>query len=189
MIYFIGGAPRTGKTILAQRISADLRIGWISTDLLWQVLQTKKVAGTNIEWDASPAAITATAEWFFPCLERFVWGINSQAENYVIEGVAFLPEQIAQLSAKYPVRAVFLGCSKMTLERFDQFPGRSPGYSFLPEAVRRQFAQDIPTWSEFIRQETVRFGNPYVDMSNDFQSGLDEAASLLTSGELYTLST
>jgi len=189
MIYFIGGAPRTGKTILGQRISADLRSGWISTDLLWQVLQTKKVEGTNIEWDASPAAIAATAEWFFPCLERFVWGINSQAENYVIEGVAFLPDQIAQLLANYPIRTVFLGCSKMTLERFDRFPGRSPGYSFLPEEVRRQFAQDIPTWSEFIRQETGRFAYPYVDMGDDFQSGLDKAASLLTSGELHSLST
>ncbi len=180
MIYFIGGAPRAGKTILGQRISADLRIGWISTDLLWQVLQSKKVEGTNIEWDASPTAITATAEWFFPCLERFVWGINTQAENYVIEGVAFLPEQIAKLSANYPIRAVFLGCSKMTLERFDRFPGRSPGYSFLPEGVRRQFAHDIPTWSEFVRKETLRFGFPYIDTSDDFRSDMDKAASLLT---------
>jgi 2-phosphoglycerate kinase len=41
MIYLIGGAPRTGKTILAQRISARLGIGWISTDLLMESLRVK----------------------------------------------------------------------------------------------------------------------------------------------------
>jgi len=39
-------------------------------------------------------AIVAAAEWFFPCLQRFVLGVNSMAESYVVEGVDFLPEQI-----------------------------------------------------------------------------------------------
>ena len=34
MIYFVGGAPRVGKSILCQQIAAKLAIGWISTDLL-----------------------------------------------------------------------------------------------------------------------------------------------------------
>ena len=41
MIYFIGGAPRVGKSILAQQISAHLRIGWVSTDLLMTQLRVK----------------------------------------------------------------------------------------------------------------------------------------------------
>jgi 2-phosphoglycerate kinase len=180
MIYIIGGAPRTGKSILAQKISAKLKIGWISTDLLVELLRAKNVAGTKSEWNASPEAITTAAEWFFPCLERFVWGVASMAESYVIEGVDFLPGQIAQLSPHYQIRPVFLGCSQMTLERFDNFPGRSPGYAFLPAEMRRQFAQDIPLYSQFVRQEAERFSYPYVDMSNDFHSRLNEAEALLT---------
>jgi hypothetical protein len=180
MIYIIGGAPRTGKSILAQQISAKLKIGWISTDLLVELLRAKNVAGTKSEWNASPEAITTAAEWFFPCLERFVWGVASMAESYVIEGVDFLPAQIAQLSAHYQIRAVFLGCSKMTLERFDNFPGRSPGYAFLPEEMRRQFSHDVPLKSEFVRQEAERFGYPYIDMSDDFHSRLNEAEAVLT---------
>jgi 2-phosphoglycerate kinase len=182
MIYLVGGAPRVGKSILGQRIAAKLKIGWISTDLLWELLRAKNVEGTNIGWNAAPEAIAATAEWFYPCLERFVWGITSLAESYVIEGVAFLPAQIAQLSAQYEIRSVFLGCSKMTLERFDRFPGRSRGYTSLPQEIRRQFAQDIPLWSEFVRQESERFGYPYVDMSDDFPSCLSEADVILTAG-------
>lgn len=182
MIYLVGGAPRAGKSILGQRISANLKIGWISTDLLLELLRVKNEAGVKVAWNAAPEAIAAAAEWFFPYLERFVWGVSSLAENYVIEGVDFLPAQVAQLSAQYQIRPVFLGCSSMTLERFDQFPGRSRGYAGLPEAMQRQIVQDVPLWSEFVRQEAERFDHPYVDMSDDFPSRLSEAEAVLTAG-------
>ena len=168
MIYLVGGAPRTGKTILGQRISSKLGIGWVSTDLLVQLLKVAGIEGVKTEWNAAPEAIRADAEWFFPYLERFVWGVSSLAEDYVIEGVDFLPAQVAQLSTQYQIRSVFLGCSRMTLEDFDQFPGRSRGYGGLPEEMRRRIVQDVPRWSEFIRRECERFDYPYVDMVFDF---------------------
>ena len=109
--------------------------------------------------------------------------LSSLAENYVVEGVDFLPAQVRQLSAQYQVRSLFLGCSQMTLETFDQFPGRSRGYSYLPEEMRRQIVLDVPLWSEFIRREAERFGYPYFDMIGDFSQRLDEAESLLTTVE------
>src|SRR5512142_3236008 len=144
MIYLIGGAPRAGKSILGQQISAKLRVGWVSTDLLEELLRLKKEEGVKAGWNAAPEVITANAEWFFPYLERFIWGVDSLAENYVIEGVDFLPAQVAQLSNKYQISSAFLGCSRMTLETCDQFPGRSRGYGYLPEQVRRQIVLDVP---------------------------------------------
>ncbi len=182
MIYLIGGAPRAGKTILGQRISTQLKVGWVSTDLLMELLRVKQEEGVKAEWNATPEAIIANAEWFFPYLERFIWGVSSLAEHYVIEGVDFLPAQIIELSTQYQIRSVFLGCSQMTLESLDQFPGHSHGYSRLPEAMRRQIVQDVPLWSEFIRQEAQRFGSPYIDMLSDFPDRLQEAEALLTIG-------
>jgi hypothetical protein len=181
MIYLIGGAPRAGKSILCQQVSAKLKVGWISTDLIMELLRLKDEEGIKKEWNASLEAITADAEWFFPYLERFIWGISSMAEDYAIEGVDFLPVQIAPLSTKYVIRSVFLGRSSITLDVFDQFPGRSPGYSYLPEEMRRQIVRDVPLWSEFIRREAECFGYPYVDMAGDFPTGLREAEALLTS--------
>lgn len=180
MIYLIGGAPRAGKSILGQRVAAEFKIGWVSTDLLFTILGMTNVEGIKKEWDASPEAITTNAEWFFPYLERFIWGASSLAEDYLIEGVGFLPAQVKQLSAQYQPKAVFLGCSKMTLEYFDQFPGRSRGYSGLPEELRRQYAKDVAPWSEFIRQECERFGYPYIDTGIDFPQQLAKAESILT---------
>lgn len=182
MIYFVGGAPRAGKSILGQRLSARLKIGWVSTDLLMELLRVKKAEGVKVEWNAAPEAIAANAEWFFPYLERFVWGVSSLAENYVIEGVDFLPAQVAQLSNQYQIRAVFLGCSSMTLEGFDRFPGCSRGYGSLPEEMRRQIVQDVPLWSEFIQQECERFGYPFVDMASGFSQRLQEAEVVLMTG-------
>jgi hypothetical protein len=147
-----------------------------------ELLRVANAAGRKMKWDAVPEAITANAEWFFPYLERFVWGVSSLAGHYVIEGVDFLPAQVAQLSARYPIRAVFLGCSRLTLEGLTQFPGRSPGYGSLPEAQRRQIVEDVPRWSAFIRQEADRFGYTYVDMVGDFPQRLAEAEMVLTTG-------
>jgi hypothetical protein len=72
----------------------------------------------------------------------------------------------------------------MTLERFDRFPGYSPGYAFLPEETRRQFSQDIPFWSEFIRQQAEVYSLPYVDMVGDFYSRLSEAEAVLTADRI-----
>ena len=181
MIYFIGGAPRAGKSLLGQRLCTTLKVGWVSTDLLMDLLRVANAAGHKTKWDAAPGAITANAEWFFPYLERYVWGVSSLADHYVIEGVDFLPAQVAQLSTQYRIRAVFLGCSRLTLEGFNQFSGRS-GYGSLPEAQRRQIVEDVPRWSEFIRQEADRFGYAYVDMVSDFPQRLAEAETVLTAG-------
>ncbi len=180
MIYLIGGAPRAGKSILGQRVAAQLQIGWISTDLILPLLRMTQVEGVKTEWNAAPEAIATNAEWFFPYLERLVWGATCLADNYLIEGVDFLPAQVKQLSAQYPIQALFLGCAQMTLEHFDQFPGRSHGYSGLPEAVRRRFAQDVSAWSAFIARECNHFGYAYIDTANDFSQKLAQAESILT---------
>lgn len=182
MIYLIGGAPRTGKSILGQQVAVTLQSSWLSTDILKDLLSVKNAEATPVAWNAAPSAITANAENFFPYLERFIWGVSSLADSYVIDGVDFLPAQVAQLAAQYPLRAVFLGCGQMTLAHFDRFPGRSHGYAHLPEAMRCQIVHDVPRWSAFIQHEADRFGYPYIDMSDDFPARLKKAEALLTNG-------
>ena len=180
MIYLVGGAPRAGKSVLAQRVSAKLRIGWISTDVLRELLALRDAERTKAEWNATPEMIAGKAEKFYPYLERFVWGISSLADNYLIEGVELLPSQVMTLSAQYQVRSVFLGCSEMTMERFDRFPGRSRGYAALPDMMRRQIVHDVPLWSEFIHRQAEQFGYPYIDMACDFPARVEEANAMLT---------
>jgi hypothetical protein len=147
-----------------------------------ELLRLRRADGIKSEWNAAPEVISANAEWFFPYLERLIWGASSLADSYVVEGVDFLPSQAIQLSGKYLIRAVFLGCSKMTLEKIDRFPGRSPGYAGLPEDLRHKIARDVPLWSEFIRQEAARFGLAYIDTANGFPERMAEAEAVLAKG-------
>lgn len=179
MIYLVGGAPRVGKSILGQRTAATQRIGWISTDVLVELLRVQTGNVPHIKWN-DPATIETSADWFFPYLERFVWGTSSLADGYVIEGAHFLPRHIATLGSRYSLRCVFLGCSNMTHERFEQFPGRSQGYVGLPEEMRQQIVQHVPMHSERIRRESARFGFPYVDTAGDFEARLHAAHHALT---------
>ena len=179
MIYLIGGAPRTGTSILGQQFAANRRISWISTDLIMELLRVKGDEAVKTAWDAAPQAIESNAEWFYPYLERFVWGISAQVDGYVIEGVDFLPKQVAQLAAEYRVRTVFLGSSKMTIDQFDRYPGKSPGYATLPIEMRRQIVRDIPRWSEYIQREASTYGFPYVDMADGFRARVAEAEAIL----------
>lgn len=179
MIYLVGGAPRTGKSLLSHRLAAAQRMGWIGTDLLFELLRVANDPGVPMEWNAAPDAIRGTAEWFKPYLDRFLWGLRSQADSYLIEGVGFLPEHVVAYAREYEVRAVFLGCSIMTLERFNAYPGRSPGYGQLPEAIRRQIASDIPAWSAYVERECVKWDVPYVDLARDFPEGQRQASRVL----------
>jgi hypothetical protein len=62
MIYLIGRAARAGKSIRGQQLAAQLRIGWVSTDLLTELLRRKDEAGIKREWNANPKAIRANPE-------------------------------------------------------------------------------------------------------------------------------
>jgi 2-phosphoglycerate kinase len=175
MIYLIGGAPRSGKSTLCQRFARGHRFGWIATDVIKELLPHT----TESQWNASPEAIAVVARRFAPYLEKIVWGVSSLASNYVIEGVEICPEQVADLSRRFDIRSVFLGCSAMTLERFDRFPGKSQGYAGLSKDVRARMSADIPMWSSFVRDEAKRYGLPYIDTSDGFESRLDDAVAEL----------
>jgi hypothetical protein len=175
----IGGAPRTGKTILGQRLAGKHQLGWISTDILMDLLRVKGEDDVQTKWDAAPEAVAGNAEYFFPYLRQFVWSVNARFGSYLIEGVHFLPAQVAQLETEFQIRSVFLGCSEMSLDRLDQFPGHSRGYAFLPDDVRNTIIADIPPWSDLVQQQAKQYGYTFIDMIDDFPSRLNDAEEAL----------
>ena len=175
MIYLIGGAPRSGKSTLCQRFAGERGFGWIATDVIRELLPRPE----DSQWDPSPEAIAAVSDWFAPYLEKIVWGVSSLASDYVIEGVEISPKRVADLSGRFDVRSVFLGCSTMTLDRFDRYPGKSPGYAALSKDVRSRMSADIPIWSAAVCREARRHELPYVDTCGDFESRLADAVAEL----------
>ena len=53
MIYLIGGAPRTGKSILGQQVAVALQSSWLSTDILKDLLRVKNAEATPVAWNCA----------------------------------------------------------------------------------------------------------------------------------------
>jgi hypothetical protein len=178
LIHLIGGAPRVGKTLLAERVARDLGAGWISTDVLTTVIRVGVPDLTHIDWGDTDG-IPAHAERFFPYLERLTWGIASLAAPYVIEGVDFLPAQAAELQTRFAIRSVFLGNTRMTATRLGTHLGRQPWLAGTSPEQLRSMAGHIVDHTALIDRECARLGLAFIDMAGDFDQRSLEAAAVL----------
>lgn len=58
----------------------------------------------------------------------------------------------------------------MTLERFEHFPGYSPGHIGLPRDLRQQIVQHVPVHGELVQWEAEQFGLYVTPRSADPQA-------------------
>ena len=131
MIYFIGGAPRVGKTQLAKKLSQKTGLSWISTDNLRESLPHLETIPKNhsilrywIGWED----LEFTKSVFKPSIKEiirrqneeskevaklvkgFVESLTYNSRDFVIEGVALLPEFYDQaFLKKHKVKFVCVG--------------------------------------------------------------------------------
>jgi len=181
LIHLIGGPPRVGKTLLAERVARGIGASWISTDIIRSVIEVGQPGLTHIVWGET-AGIQAHAASFFPYLDRLLWGVDSLRGPYVIEGVDFLPEQAVRLAEHYPVRSVFLGHSAMTGSILRDHFGRQPWLAGTAPEQLRLMAEHIVGHTELVKQECIRLGVAFVDIAGDFDRKLAEAETRLLTG-------
>jgi hypothetical protein len=181
LIHLIGGPPRVGKTLLAERVARQLAASWISTDVIRTVIETGVPDLTHIAW-GDLDGIPAHAARFFPYLDRLVWGVASSRTPWVIEGVDFLPAQAAELAQRYPVRSVFLGNSGITGSVLGANLGRQPWLAGTTDDQFELMASHVVGHTALVQRECTRLGIPFVDLAGDFDRMLTEAAASLQNG-------
>lgn len=128
MIYLIGGAPRTGKTTLAKKLSSKLKISWVSTDTLeviareyiskkdlekaypYTTLRREKGARNNDEFYNKHSTkkiirlLKAQAATNQPAVEAMVANEIDNGNDYILEGYHLIPSFVAKLIKKYGKR-------------------------------------------------------------------------------------
>ena len=107
MLYLISGTSRSGKTIVAKKLSVQKGISYLSLD--WIVMGfTNGVPEYGIHDMLFPDEI-AERSWSFlkAMFESMLWS----EVNYIVEGEAILPELIVELCKKYPnkLKICFVG--------------------------------------------------------------------------------
>lgn len=133
MIYLIGGPPRSGKTTLAKRLAARLRIGWVPVDILESIVREytpkdnrkklfpknlfrKAINGSNDKMYQTFSAPEITDAYIrqgktsWQAVEIFVSNCIQDAHDFIIEGYQIHPHLVMKLTKKFPheIRSVFL---------------------------------------------------------------------------------
>jgi 2-phosphoglycerate kinase len=195
MIYFLGGPPRVGKSIIAGAITGQHGISAISTDSLGAVLETVLspeaepglfvVSRLNEMPEADRISLMAEnptrridyqieeSKAVWRAVVAFVNREQEEGRDLLVEGVAVLPELVAQLEG-VDYRAVFVGNQgrkqgdniKRSANENEHDWMRHAGDEYIAA-----FAAFVAAMSSYIEKEARRCRFEYIEMDSQPLSG------------------
>jgi hypothetical protein len=110
MIYFVGGASRSGKSLLPTRLLARAGVPWLALDVLRMGL-VRGVPCLCLDPDVGDL-VEAARLW--PVVRAMAENLIDDGRSYLIEGVCLDPFDVAPLVARGDARACFLGYPRLT---------------------------------------------------------------------------
>jgi hypothetical protein len=126
-LYLVGGAPRVGKSALAQRLLRADGIPWLPTDVVRTVL--RRVLPELDAVDQDPVDAARQAEVMYPHIEQAAQVCAEEAGQFLIEGFELSPSHPARLQAALApitVRACFLGHATFSPGDLASYRGPKP---------------------------------------------------------------
>jgi hypothetical protein len=97
----------------------------------------------------------------------------------MIEGVGFMPSQVAGLPASIERRACFVGMSTVNAADIDIHTGANDWHRGLSDEDAGRLPSWIGEWSRIIERECQVHAIPYVDLSGDWRAGAVRVATVL----------
>jgi len=205
MIFLIGGAPKTGKTTLAKKLSKVINISWISVDIIRQIARkytdpslhekmfpintiVKKIPKNNDLLYARYSIqeiIDACQKQGVSCYEAIEIMTISNAE-FIIEGHQVTPELVEKLLAKYGkkklIKAIFLSKTnrKKIVQGFIKNP--APDDWIITATKDREttfpkIAEMIAQYSAYFEFEVQKYGLELIKTDEDFDAKIQSAIS------------
>jgi hypothetical protein len=180
-LYLVGGAPRVGKSSLAQRLLELDGIPFLPTDVLRTVL--RRVLPELDAIDQDPVDASLLAEFMYPHIEQAAEVCVEEVACFLIEGFELSPSYLARLQAaleQTEVRGCFLGHGSFSVEDLAGYRGPKPQHRGAARAELREAAAWIRRRSRQLREECGEAGVPYVDVGElGFEAAMLQARRLL----------
>jgi hypothetical protein len=177
VLYLVGGAPRVGKSSLAQRLLAVDGIPWLPTDVLRTVL--RRVLPELDAIDQDPVNASVLAEFMYPHVEQAAEVCAEEAERFLIEGFELSPSYPARLRAaleRTEIRVCFLGHGTFSIADLAGYRGPKPQHHGASRGELSEAADWIRLRSRQLRDECADAGVPYVDVGEvGFEAAMVEA--------------
>lgn len=209
MIYLIGGAPRCGKTTLAQKLSKDLKISWLAADSLEgvvaaylsksdltklfpkSVMRKKTKRSNDLMYDTySTKEITDVyikqAQAIWKATRALIQASIYEGHDLIIEGYQLQPKLVAQLQKDFKeVKAVMLVKTDLESIIAGALNSTNKNDWFIsntekPETYRKMGLM-IEKYSAYIIKEGRNYHLRVIDSSSNFKKSVNLAAKHLKS--------
>jgi predicted kinase len=178
----VGGAPRVGKSTLAQRPLRGDGIHWLPTDVIRTVL--RRVVPDLDALDQDPVDPALLSEFMYPHIEQAAEVCAEEAERFLIDGFELAPWYRYRLRADVPgieVRACFLGHEMFGAVDLADYHDPKPQHEDTMSVAELEAAAAwIRARSRQLRNECRDAGLFYVDVAEaGFETAMTEARRAL----------
>lgn len=197
-IVLIGGSPTAGKSYAARKIAEELRLPWISTDTIREMMRkivnkgdypflflhdkaTSKMGVTFLNKHSAKKIVEIENQE-----SADVWkGIKAIIDtdyvwsNYIIEGVAILPKFAFKIRNKN-IKVLFLIDEDINRIRKTIFTrGLWDEANRYPDSVKEKEVVWVLEFNEYIKKEAKKYGFPVVSVGNR-KNYLNEIKKIIT---------
>jgi 2-phosphoglycerate kinase len=189
MIYFLGGPPRVGKSIIADQIRRETSINVISTDSIGAALE-KILTPENVpdlfvfqKYNELPLVekanlllkdpakhidnIKRESHVIWQALEAFVRKEYEEHRDVLIEGVAVLPHLVSRIE-DIPYGVVFIGNQGKNHKENIKKSIKSNKHDWMNNASDQYIeacAIFVNQMSKYVERESKNFSFEYIEMS------------------------
>ncbi len=190
MLYLIGGASRSGKTLVAQYLLEKHQVPRFSVDYFTTALQRGNPSlGIRHEENR-----VDRSNKLWPYLKPLLSNLLHEEPSYTVEGEALSPRLVSEFLDENPdrARACFLGYSSSDLETkladTKTFTGRINNWiaGVSPEEVRNCIASGIQD-SRDLERDCTAYRLQFFDISSDFHNNIQLVGNFLKNGSLKEL--
>jgi len=184
MLYFLGGAARSGKSIITRQILAEKGIPFLCLDHLAHGV-ANTIPQLHIDLNSDDASV---GEHMWSLVKSMAKMIIKDRIDYLIEGASLQPKHANELAIEFPneVRAVFIGDADAdTGEKFKHIKtyggGADDWMMKFDDMVIKSEVERLKLVSTVLRDECVKFQIRYIEMSQDFDKSTKEVIEYLAS--------
>lgn len=186
MMYLIGGAPRLGKSILAQKMLNEKSIPWFSTDVLCM-----KTEGAAMQFSevmhlgaAQVVRIQLTkAQLMTKTLQYFIERQMETPSDFTLEGVHLLPSLVSQLHKRQSadVKSMFVVSfdRELVLSGLRSITDDHDWMHGASEEMQQAMADFVVGYSREIKSQAKEEDLRIFERTENFQEDLDAMLRLL----------
>jgi hypothetical protein len=185
MLYIIGGASRSGKTLLSKKIYDTKHIPYMPLDVLVGALN-HAAPELGIHHN-TPFLEKGMKSWKFT--QYLIGHLFYMEDQYLVEGDCLLPEHAYQIAEEYNgnVKICFLGCAHVTpeekLRQIRQYhAGDRDWTNKESDETLMWVIERIIDYSKFLEKECTKYKIRFFDVSHHFKEVHAEAYDWLMSG-------